>query len=324
MKAPSVTMLWESVDAHEALLERFGFADATAAAHHLTVVIADHWDLRVTCERVVLSDQNLLAWVHAGPRSFVVKACAAEALFARLAGIAEVVALIGGRGLPVAAPVPALDGTHRVVVAGPVPLSVFVMPLNAGAPLDPLDHAALRATGAALARMHRALAEVDPELPGPVPHALLGAAGPRPVSAPPEDAPARARAPRAAARLDSLLGGLANLGDTTTLVHGDVRGANVLIADGGAAVLLDHDSMGLGHRVLDLARGAATIATQFRSWDPPPPGAHLHVLDGYRDVAALSSLEEQWLHAALLAESLRQIPAGDDPAGWAVAVERDL
>jgi Ser/Thr protein kinase RdoA (MazF antagonist) len=317
-------MLWETVDPHTALPQRFGFADATAAAEHLTVAIADHWGLHVTCERLVMSDQNLLAWVHAGIRSFVVKACAAEAQFARLAGIAEVVALVGGQGLPVAAPVPALNGAHRVVVAGPVPVSVFVMPLIAGTPLDPADDAALRATGAALARLHRVLAEIDVELPGPVPHAVLGAAAPRPVRALPDDAPGRTRAPRAIARLDSLLGGLAELGAATTLVHGDVRGANVLIADGGAAVLLDHDSMGLGHRVLDLARGAATIATQFRSWDPPPPGARQHVLDGYREVAALSSLEEQWLRAALLAESLRQIPAGDDPAGWAVAVERDF
>ncbi len=319
-----MTMLWEPAAARAALSERFGFAGAAAAGGHLAAAIADHWGRRVTCERLVLSDQNLLACVHGGGRSFVVKACAAEAQFGRLAAVAEVVAVVGAQGLPVAAPVPARDGTHRVVVAGPVPLSVFVMPMIAGTPLDPEDGAALRATGAALARMHGALAGIDVDLPGPVPPAVRGAADPRPVRPLPEGSPGRTRAPRAAARLDGLLGGLADLGAATTLVHGDVRGANVLIADGGAAVLLDHDSMGLGHRVLDVARGAATIATRFRSWDPPPPGARRHVLDGYREVAALTPLEDQWLDAALLAESLRQIPAGDDPAGWAAAVERDL
>lgn len=316
-------MLWEDVDAPTALSERFGLADATAASAHLTTAVRDHWGLHVVCQRLVLSDQNLLAWVHGGGRSFVAKACAAEARFTRLAAVADVVAVVGGLGVPVAAPVPALDGSHRVVVAGPAPLSVFVMPLVAGVPLDPRDGAALRATGAALARLHGALAQVEVELPGPVPLAVLGAAAPRPVRALPYGSPGRVRAPRAAALLDDLLADLADLGEATTLVHGDVRGANVLIADGGA-VLLDHDTMGLGHRVLDLARGAATIATQFRTWDPPPPGARRQVLDGYRSVAALTPLEEQWLRAALLAEGLRHIPSGPDPAGWAEAVEQDL
>lgn len=156
-----------------------------------------------------------------------------------------------------------------------------------------------------------------------MPPAVLGAADPRPVRALPRTSAVRARAPRAAARLDALLRDLPDLDVTPALVHGDVRGANVLVADDGAAVLLDHDAMGLGHRVLDLARGAATIATQFRTWDPPPPGARRNLVDGYRDVAVLTALEERWLEAALLAEGLRHVPAGDDPAGWAAAVERD-
>lgn len=322
MSEPPVTMLWESVDAREALAQRFGLVDGSAAAAHLSAALAEHWGRRVTCSRLVLSDQNLLAWVHGDGGSSVVKACATRVAFPRLAVVAEVVARLGGLGLPVAAPVPALDGTHRVVVDGAVPLSVIVMPLVEGTPLDPEDAPALRATGAALARMHAALAGIDLALPGPVPPAVLGADRPRPVLPLPGDAPAPARAPRAAARLDALLAGLPDLDGTPTLVHGDVRGANVLVAD-GRAVLLDHDTMGLGHRVLDLARGAVTIATQFRSWDPPPPGAIRHVLDGYREQAAPTPLEEGWLAAGLLAEGLRQVPAGADPAGWAAAVERD-
>lgn len=322
MSEPPVTMLWESVDAGEALAQRFGLADGAAAAAHLTAALAERWGRRTTCSRLVLSDQNLLAWVHGDGGSSVVKACATRVAFPRLGAVAEVVARLGGLGLPVAAPVPAVDGAHRVVVDGAVPLSVFVLPLVVGAPLDAGDATALRATGAALARMHTALARTDLALPGPVPPAVLGADLPRPVRPLPGDAPARARAPRAAARLDALLAELPDLDVPPTLVHGDVRGANVLVAD-GRAVLLDHDSMGLGHRVLDLARGAVTIATQFRSWDPPPPGASRQVLDGYREQAALTPLAEGWLTAALLAEGLRQVPAGADPAGWAAAVERD-
>ncbi|VTR76088.1 phosphotransferase enzyme family protein [Cellulomonas hominis] len=324
MRDPSLTMLWEPVDARAALSHRFGLDSAAAAGAHVAAAVADHWDLRTTCERVVLSDQNLLAWVHGDGRTFVVKACAAEPSFARLAAVADVVALLGSQGLPVAAPLPALDGSHRVVVDGPVRLSVFVMPLVVGRSLDPRDATAVRATGVALARMHRALAGIDVELPGPVPPAVAGVADPRPVRALPDGAPGRTRAPRAAARLDALLADLPDLDVTPTLLHGDVRGANVLIADGGAAVLLDHDTMGLGHRVLDLARGAATIATQFRAWDPPPPGARRHLVDGYREAAPLTPVEERWLEAALLAEGLRHVPAGDDPTGWAAAVERDV
>ena len=323
MTRPTVTMLWEPVDPRAALAQRFGLAGAAAAAAHLTAAVEERWGLRTTCERLVLSDQNLLAWVHGAAGSWVVKACAAAAAFERLAVVADVVARLGDLGLPVAAPVPAQDGSHRVRVAGPVPLSLFVMPLVAGAPLDPADAPALRSTGGALARMHGALAGLDVELPGPVPPAVLGAAGPRPVRALPEDAPARARAPRAAALLDALLAGLPDLDVPPTLVHGDVHGANVLVTEGEGAVLLDHDSMGLGHRVLDLARGAVTIATRFRTWDPPPAGARRHLLDGYREEAGLTPLEERWLDAALLAEGLRQVPAGADPAGWAAAVERD-
>jgi Ser/Thr protein kinase RdoA (MazF antagonist) len=57
---------------------------------------------------------------------------------------------------------------HRVVLDGAVPLSVFVMPWVAGVPLDPGDAGALRATGAALARVHAALSRAAVTLPGPV------------------------------------------------------------------------------------------------------------------------------------------------------------
>ncbi len=70
-------MLWERADAVTALRERFGLADATSAAIRVSDTLAKHWGIRVTaCERIVLSDQNLLAWVHTQIGPFVAKACA--------------------------------------------------------------------------------------------------------------------------------------------------------------------------------------------------------------------------------------------------------
>ncbi len=98
----------------------------------------------------------------------------------------------------------------------------------------------------------------------------------------------------------------------------------MLVDSQQVTALLDYDSLMLGHRVLDLAAGAVKLATRFRSWDPPPPGARDHLLAGYRSVARLTPAEEQWFEAGVLAGGLGQIPAGADAAGWADAVDRGL
>lgn len=320
---PTLEMLWERADAPTVLRERFGLADAATVARHLTRELEERWGLSVRCERVVLSDQNLLAWVRGPDGSFVVKACAFGPLFPRLDAVTRVVSILQAQGVPVAAPIPtAVGGPARVVVEGAVPLSVVVLPLVRAEHLDPTDPDAVRATGAVVARMHRVLASLDVDLPGPVlpPHAAQ--VGARPVLELPAASAGRVRLPAVAARLDALVSELPDLDTRPSLVHGDVRGANVLVRDGEVAALLDHDSMGLGHRVQDLARAAVTVATRFRTWDPPPRGAVDHLIAGYRSVLTLSDLEERWLEACLLFEGLAQIPAGPDPAGWADAVER--
>lgn len=320
MTGVALAMLWEPADPLTVLRDRFGLADATEAATRVKGALAEHWGLRdSTCDRIVLSDQNLLVWARSPVGPVVVKACAWPPSFARLGTVAEVVAHLGAQGLPVATPHRTLDGAARALVDGAAPLSVMVLPEVTGDLLDARNVAAVRATGETLARLHLALAELQVDLPG-------GPGSAPPVGVRPrlhlaEGAAARGRAPRAAARLDALLADLPDLDVAPTLVHGDVRGANVLVDAGRVAAVLDYDSMAVGHRVHDLAAGAVKLATRFRTWDPPPPAARGQLLEGYRSVAGLTSAEERWWEAAVLAEGLGQIPAGADPAGWADAVE---
>ncbi|SDO62404.1 Phosphotransferase enzyme family protein [Klenkia soli] len=318
---PVVSMLWERTDAPTALRRRFGFPDGATAAAHLQAALGRHWGLRATtCRRMTMSDQNLLAWMDTPAGRVVVKACAWAPLFDRLGVIGEVVTALGDQGLPVAAPVRSTAGAARALLDGPVPLSVAVLPEVDGELLDSTDPGAVRATGEVLARVHRAMAGLDLELPP-----LAGGGAVHPFAAP-EAATARTRgrAPGAAARLDALLRDLPELDVPAALVHGDVRGANVLVSGGRVSALLDHDSLVVGHRVQDLAAAAVKLATRFHDWDPPPPGSRDQLLDGYRSVAALTAAEEHWLEVCVLAEGLGQIPAGPDPAGWAAAVERGL
>jgi homoserine kinase type II len=311
-------MLWERTDAPTALRDRFGLPDAATAAEFVAGTLARHWGLRVgNCRWITLSAHNLLARVTTQAGPMVVKACVRHSSFDRLGVVAEVVAALGDAGLPVAAPVRTTEGPARALVAGAVPLSVVVLPAVDGDLLDAGDPGAVRATGEVLALVHRELAGLDVVLPPPQesPFVPVSAAG---------RLPGRSHAPGAAARLDALLADLPDLDVPPAVVHGDVRGANVLVAGGRVAALLDHDSLTVGHRVQDLAAGAVKLATRFHDWDPPPPGSRDRLVEGYRSVTPLTAVEERWLEVAVLAEGLGQIPAGPDPAGWAAAVERGI
>lgn len=59
-----VEMLWEAHDPPGVLKERFGFGDAVAAGHWVAATVHEHWGIRVdSCERIVISAGNALAWV---------------------------------------------------------------------------------------------------------------------------------------------------------------------------------------------------------------------------------------------------------------------
>ena len=97
----------------------------------------------------------------------------------------------------------------------------------------------------------------------------------------------RARAPRAAARLDALLADLPDLDVAAALVHGDVRGANVLVDSGRVTALLDYDSIVLGHRVLDLAARRLGSCRRPRALNRDPAG-RLKAMPAERSASAAS------------------------------------
>jgi homoserine kinase type II len=63
-RVPVVEMSWEAHDPHGALGERFGFEDALSAGRWIAATVHDQWGIRVdSCERIVISGRNALAWV---------------------------------------------------------------------------------------------------------------------------------------------------------------------------------------------------------------------------------------------------------------------
>ncbi|MDN6400922.1 MAG: phosphotransferase, partial [Brachybacterium sp.] len=62
MLSPGLSMLWESVDAEQALRDRFGLEGTDHAADWLTAILAEHWSLAVQeVPRLPLSDRSPLS-----------------------------------------------------------------------------------------------------------------------------------------------------------------------------------------------------------------------------------------------------------------------
>jgi homoserine kinase type II len=153
---PIVSMLWESVDPAAALSERFGFADAVSAVGWMVDTVWDAWAIAIhDCERLVISDRNLLAWIKSDDERFIVKWSVSPSLFPRLADTAALIMWLQTRGIPVAAPVPARDGRLRVEVND---VSFGVCPVIDGDLLDSADSAQVTQAGQMLATLHEALA----------------------------------------------------------------------------------------------------------------------------------------------------------------------
>ncbi|WP_156222004.1 phosphotransferase enzyme family protein [Pseudactinotalea suaedae] len=323
MFAPGLAMLWEPTDPTTALVERFGLADLDSATRWLSAALLSGWGLRAAgVERILISDVNALAWVHTEDATVVVKVSSFVPGFARLDDIAALVGDLEADGLPVAAPLPALDGRRRRVVESDRPLSVAVHPMIDGDLLDVDDVTAVGATGEVVGRLHVALAAVDPAPFGHGPREITGDLREH-IASGRESLP-EARAPRACARLGDLLETLPDLDVPPQLGHGDVRGANVLVRDHQVAALLDFDEVSVRHRTAEVSLGAVLLATEFRRWPPAPLAAQRAFLDGYGGVVPLTDAEHGWSEALRLWFGLTQIPAGDDPAGWAAAVEQSV
>jgi homoserine kinase type II len=149
-------MLWESVDPTVALTERFGFVDPLSAAGWMGDALWDTWAIAINnCDRLVISNRNLLAWITTDDRRLIAKLSVSPSLFQRLADTATLRMWLRTRGLPVAAPIPTSDGRLQVELNS---VSLGVCPVIEGDLLDVGDPAQVTDAGQMLATLHETLA----------------------------------------------------------------------------------------------------------------------------------------------------------------------
>ncbi len=242
-RVPTLEMLWEVHDASDVLGARFGFIDGAAEAGRWVAAMCDeYWGVRVdTCDRIVMSDQNVMAWVDTASGRMLAKWSVAPDRFPRLAALARLTAWLDARGFPVSAPIAALHGHLQVEVCG---ASLSLQHEIDGDLLDTTKADQVRAAGAALARLHDALAGYSDDVPGLVAPAPLKTQITGWLGACPEQVPASGhdclRRLVADTQPDPL---------PVQLVHGDFRSANVLCDEFGVAAVIDFEE------------------ARFRSWD---------------------------------------------------------
>jgi homoserine kinase type II len=314
-------MLWEPIDPHEALARRFGFADPGQLAAWVTEALSDTWAVEViSCDRVVISAGNALVWITSSTGRMIFKWSVRPSLFARLANVARLTSWIWGRGVPVSAPLPALNGDLQVEVNG---FSIGLQSVVEGSMLDADNLAQVHAAGAALARLHLALAEY----PDAGPLGPGGQADSTPLRTRVEGWIHTAAGHHVAPLAESLRRRLASLPSDMALqplqlVHLDIRSANLLCDGDRVSAILDFEEAGIDHPVDDLAKAAVLLGTRFRQWGPVPSETHAAFVAGYQAVRLLSAPEAAWLGPLILWRTLRLVPAGGDPTGWAESAER--
>jgi homoserine kinase type II len=148
-------MLWESTDPVEALARRFRFESPTAVTGWLSEVLAQHWGLALSsCERLVISSGNIMAWITVGERPMIAKWSMHTPLFTRLAAIAQLTRWLDERGVPVSAPQPTRDGRLQLELDG---FSLGLQHVVPGDLLDVADAAQVQAAGEMLATLHTEL-----------------------------------------------------------------------------------------------------------------------------------------------------------------------
>lgn len=285
--APAPEMLWESADAVAELPRRFGFTAPGRAVAWAVELLADRYGCTVrSVDRLVISAQNLILWVGTIERGpLLIKVCRLAAAHDWLAARADLVDWLAERDLPVARPVPAATGERQLLRAGH---SIGVQPVLPGNLLDAEDPAQVRAAGAALARLHLALAAwPEPE--------RLDHAGRAPSRftpwAVPDSAPADLR--------ELLAARTAELPELSELpvqpVHTDFRGANLLCRSGVITGILDFEEVQLHPAVFDLAHAVCLLGTWYRDWRPIGPTAQQTLIDSYTELRPLGGPERAWL-----------------------------
>jgi homoserine kinase type II len=278
--SPTVSMLWESVDPCETLNTRFGFRSATAAAGWVSDSLSTSWGITVDrCERVVISAWNAMAWVTAGERRLIAKWSAQSGLFAHLDDAASVTSWLQKSHIPVAGPIPTLDGRLLIAVGrdaqgrlGSTPpssgsrLLVGVMPALHGQLLDVGEDQQVADAGRMLA-VHEALATY-----------------PDPVD------------------------GRMRCGDEQ-LVHNDFRSANVLHDGAKVTAVLDLEEIKHDSRIADLAKAAVLLGCRYREWAPTSADVRAVFVDAYSSRLRVTSTQQRELDGRISAHLNEQ--------GWA-------
>jgi homoserine kinase type II len=310
--APVVEMLWEAHDPRRALDGRFGFGDGESAGRWVAATLDRYWGVRIhSCERIVISDHNALAWVGTPSGRLVAKWSVVPGRFPHLVEMARLTRWLDGQGLPVSAPLPALDGRLQIEVDG---ASMCLQHEIEGDLLDTADPDQVRAAGAVLARLQDALAaypDTDRVAALAGPSVPLAARVTGWLDSGAAQVPATAR--------DTLRGLVADAPADrlpTQLVHRDFRSANILCAGVEVAAVIDFEEARLDHRVVELARSAVMLGTRYRNWGPVSAEVRAGFLAGYRSVRRLTPVEAGWWDILLLWQVLAIVPPGDDPTGW--------
>ncbi|SEE09478.1 homoserine kinase type II [Ruania alba] len=314
-RAPRLEMLWEAHNPHHALAERFGFDDAAAADRWLRTTLSSHWGVTIeSCQRIVMSDHNALAWISTDMGSLLAKWSAAPERFARLSHVADVTQWLADNGLPVSAPVPSLDGRLQLEVDG---VSMAVQHVVEGQLLDVGNNRQVHMAGATLAEFHDALGRYP--------------AADETVSQNGTDVPLATRvtgwldstdspAPSAALQaLRRIVRDAPRLEGATQLLHGDFRSANVLCSGMSIAAVLDMEEVRRDHCIDELARSTVLLGTRFHDWGPVSAEVHALFRAGYESVRPLTLPEQHWWDVLVLWYTLLFVPADDDPTGWAAS-----
>ncbi|MEU1395054.1 phosphotransferase [Micromonospora zamorensis] len=320
--APVLEMLWEAHDAGDTLDRRFGFSDGESAARWVADTLDEHWGVRVdSCERIVMSGGNALAWVGTPAGRLLAKWSVVPDRFPRLAAIARLTKWLDGQGLPVSAPVPARDGRLQVE---PGQVSMGLQRVIAGELLDTADPAQVRAAGVLLARLQEALAacpypDPDPASTYSVPAKPLAARVIGWLDTCAEHLPAAVR--------DALCGLVAAAPADPLprqLLHSDFRAANILCVGTEIVAVLDFEEARQDHRVVEAARSAVLLGTRYHDWGPVPVAVQAQFRAGFESVRRLSPVESAWWDIVVLWQTLTFVPPGADPANWGASALSQL
>lgn len=305
-------MLWETSDPKGVIETRFNFSDGDAAGRWVATTLDEYWGVQVdSCERIVMSGHNALAWVGTPAGPMLAKWSVAPERFPRLTALAQVTAWLDGQELPVSAPVAALDGQRQVQIDG---ASVCLQRQINGDLLDTTDPDQVQAAGAVLARLHDALEKyphaaqaLESDTPSPSMAAWITGW----LDSDPQRAPVEARD-----ALRRLVTDAPEDLPPTQLLHGDFRSSNILCAGTAVTAVIDFEEARYGHRIDELTRSAVMLGTRFRDWGPVSPQVRADLLDGYQSEHRLTATEAHWWDILVLFYSLTMIPSGDDPTGW--------